>query len=377
MVDLRGADALLLYGDSERNTDLFYITGFRAPDPFVFIQTDQGNAILTNDLEVDRAKDQAKVDQVLSTSHYARQLGQEGGRADADQVLGAFLKDQGARRLLLPADFPLGKAESLRAAGFEFEIAPQPLFPQRQVKSPEEVEAIVQAQRAAEAGMAAAVELLKAAEVRDGTLYSGGQVLTSEAVRRQIHRQLIDADCSADHTIVAGGDQGCDPHQEGSGPLRAGQPIVIDIFPRSNTSGYYGDLTRTLVKGQAPEAVRQLYQTVLEGQQLALQAVRAGADGRQIHQQVIELFERAGYPTGEKDGYLQGFFHGTGHGLGLEIHDAPSIGTRGTPLETGQVVTVEPGLYYRGLGGVRIEDLVVVEDAGCRNLTECAKFLEI
>lgn len=376
--DLDGADALLVIGASEQHADLYYATRFRAPDPFVFVWKPGEKILMASDLELDRARAQAAVDRVVALSGYERQLEEKGcQQPGADQVLLALLSDLQVEQLLVPADFPLGRAESLRQAGLRLQVASSPLFPQRQIKTAEEVEAIHQAQRVAEQGMEAAVEAIRRADIRDGVLYDDGQPLTSERVRRLIHLTLLEQDCVAQHTIVAGGDQGCDPHQEGHGPLRAGQTIIIDIFPQASATGYFGDITRTVVRGPAPEAVRKLYQTVLRGQELALEKIRAGTDGRQLHEQLLQLFTDAGYATGEQDGRLQGFFHGTGHGVGLEIHEAPRIGKRGDVLQAGQVVTVEPGLYYPGLGGVRIEDTVVVRGSGCENLTSFPKVLEV
>ena len=204
-----------------------------------------------------------------------------------------------------------------------------------------------------------------------------GKSLTSERVRYLIHHRLLELDCVAEHTIVACGTAGCDPHEEGSGALQAHQPIVIDIFPRSASTRYFGDITRTVVKGGASDRLKGMYETVRRAQELAFSQVHSGADGVAIHRGILELFEQAGYATGERDGRMQGFFHGTGHGLGLEIHEAPSISSRGGPLEAGHVVTVEPGLYYADVGGVRIEDVVAVGDDGCRLLTRFPKFLEL
>ena len=157
----------------------------------------------------------------------------------------------------------------------------------------------------------------------------------------------------------------------------AHQPIVIDIFPRSGRTRYFADITRTVVKGQASLRVRQMHEAVLQAQARAVALIRGGADGAAIHQEVTAVFEHLGFPTGETNGRMHGFFHGTGHGLGLEIHEPPRIGKRGALLERGNVVTVEPGLYYPGEGGVRIEDVVVVTDTGCRNLTRYQKLLEL
>ncbi len=376
--ELGGADALLIVGASEHLADLYYATRFRAPDAFVFVWTQREKILMAHSLEIDRARQQAAVDRVVPYATYeskARKAGCE--KPTSVDVLQALLKELDLQKLLVPNDFPLGTADSLRGAGFELQVAPSPLFPQRQIKSSEEIEAIRTAQQGAEAGMAAAVEMLRAARIEDGALLHDDQPLTSERLRRAIHGALMELDCTGQHTIVAGGEQGCDPHQEGHGPLRAGEPIIIDIFPKDDRSGYFGDITRTFVKGPVSDSVRALYETVLGAHEAALDQVRAGADGRAIHESVQAFFVARGYETGEKDGFMQGYFHGTGHGLGLEIHEAPSLGQRGTALQDGQVVTVEPGLYYRGLGGVRIEDTVVVREGGIENLTTFPKALEI
>jgi Xaa-Pro aminopeptidase len=376
-IDLGAADALLISADSDRNQDLYYATRFRAPDPFIFLWTRAGKLLLARDLELDRARLQAQVDLVQAASHYEDKLRQQGvDRPTSHDILLALLQDRGLARLKVPTDFPLATADFLRQSGIVLEVASAPLFAQRQIKTPAEIDALRRAMRATEQGMQTAVEAIGAAEVHDGLLHLDGQVLTSEGLRQRIHLRLMELDCVGQHTIVAGGEQGCDPHQEGSGPLRAGETIIIDIFPRA-ASGYFGDITRTLVKGQAPPALKALFDVVLRGQQLALERIRSGVPGKDIHQAIKDLFVAEGYETGEKDGYMQGFFHSTGHGLGLEIHEAPSIGPREGLLQKNHVVTVEPGLYYRGLGGVRIEDVVVVQEDGCENLTTFPKYLEV
>lgn len=378
-IDLGGADALLLVGNSERNADLYYATRFRAPGTFFFLWTARAKIAVMSDLELDRAKAQAQVDQVLSHSAFVEELRRQGQERPAThQILLAVLQELGLQRLKVSSEFPFELADQLRQAGIQLQATPVPLFPQRQFKTLDELQAIRHSLHAAEQGMEAAIEMLRQASVgNDQVLYIEGQVLTAQRLRQQIHHRLLDEDCTAQRTIVACGEQGCDPHQEGSGPLRAGQTLILDIFPQSAQSGYFGDITRTVVKGRAPEPVHKLYETVQRGQQLALEQIRAGAEGGQIHQAVQDFFTAQGYATGEKDGQLQGFFHGTGHGLGLEIHEAPRIGPHAPALQAGQVVTVEPGLYYRGLGAVRLEDVVLVREQGCELLTSYPKFLEV
>ena len=375
---LDGADALLMVGASDRNADLFYATRFSAPDPFVFLWTASEKIILANSLEIDRARDQARVDRVLPYAQYEKRAKHSGKQLpSARDVLVELLRDLGLQKLQVAAEFPLGTADFLRREGLELTVAEDPLFPQRRIKDRDEIAAVRRAMQATEAGMETAIESIRAADVRDNTLFLDGEVLTSERLRRMVHRTLMDCGCIGQGTIIAGGDQGCDPHQVGFGPLRANETVVIDIFPRDETSGYFGDLTRTVCKGAASEEMLRLYQSVLEAQQLGLSQIRAGAAGHAIHKSIQQLFVEAGYETGEKDGFMQGYFHGTGHGLGLEIHEGPSIGKRKDTLESGHIVTMEPGLYYRGLGGVRIEDTVVVRDDGYKNLTTLPKVLEV
>ncbi len=226
------------------------------------------------------------------------------------------------------------------------------------------------------------LDLLRRAEIKDGLLVLEGETLTSESVRRHLDLALLEKDCIAQHTIVSCGVDACDPHNEGSGPLRAHESIIFDIFPRSNKTRYHADMTRTVLKGKAPDALKRLYETVLEGQLLGVSQVKKGVNGREvngreIHQNIIDCFEKKGYKTGMIDGRMQGFFHGTGHGIGLDIHEPPRISKADHILQTGEIVTVEPGLYYPKIGAVRIEDMVLVQDTGCRNLTTYPKFLEL
>ncbi len=382
MIELDDGEGLLLYGDTERNSDLFYATRFHAPDPFFFVCTQHTRRVLISDLEYDRARTQADVDEVLSQRQYNERAAATLGELDPQQRrfagIAVMLQELELHAVRVAEDFPVGAADFLRSNGFDLRVVPVPALPQRARKSPAEVESIQAALKASEAALDVAVNAIRAASVdADGQLVLDGEVLTSQRVRFLIHRALLELEYNAQHTIVACGEQGCDPHQQGHGPLRERLPIIIDIFPRSATSGYFGDITRTVVKGQATDGLQRQYDAVLDAQLEALASVRAGADGRQIHEAVTGLFARRGFETGEKEGRFQGFFHGTGHGLGLDIHEEPSISTREEILETGHVVTVEPGLYYLDQGGVRIEDVVLVQDDGCTNLTTYPKFLEV
>lgn len=382
MIDLEEAEGLLLYGDTERNSDLFYATRFHAPDPFFYVCTRQTRQLLISDLEFDRARAQAEVDNVLSYRQYNERAAATLGELDPLQRRYAgvvlMLQELELRTVRVAEDFPVHAADYLRSNGFDLKIVAVPVLEQRARKSAAEIEAIRLSLEASEAAMETAVAAIRDTRAgANGQLFLENEVLTSQRLRFLIHRTLLEMECHAQHTIVACGEQGCDPHEQGHGPLRERLPIIIDIFPRSATSGYFGDITRTVVKGTPSDGLRRQYDAVLDAQQEALQSIRDGADGRRIHGAVEELFAKRGFETGKKGGRFQGFFHGTGHGLGLDIHEEPSISTRGGILETGHVVTVEPGLYYLDEGGVRIEDVVVVNDDGCLNLTTYAKFLEV
>ena len=370
--------AILIIADSESHSDLYYSTKFLAPDPFIFFQIDGRKGLIMSDLEIDRARQQARVDEVLSYSQVEEKI-KSGGTAACTplDVIDAVLKEKGVRRLLVPVNFGIGHADGLRSRGYEISTKPDPFFEERTVKTPEEITAISDTQRAVESAVEAAIEVLRGATVRNGTLYGNKGVLTSEDLKKVIHLKLMEQDCIGQHTIIACGVQGCDPHNEGSGPLYANQSIVMDIFPRSSRSRYYADMSRTVVKGRASDGLKRLYDTVLDAQERAAGEVRNGANGQEIHQRIMDRFERAGYHTGMKDGRMQGFFHGTGHGLGLDIHEPPRIGKTPWILKTGEVVTVEPGLYYPEIGAVRIEDMVAVTETGCVNLTRFSKVLEI
>ena len=371
-------EARLIIAASETDANLYYATRFVAPDPFVFLWHGPEKILLMSDLELDRARAQAGVDTVLPIRTYedrAKAAGVE--RPGVPDALCEFLKERQIHSLLVPGGFAVEYADRLRERGLTLHVKPEPFFEERLVKSPSEVEAITAALRRTEAAMDAALGAIREAEVRDDLLWRQGKVLRAEEIKRLIARQLLEDGFIAQHTIVACGEDGCDPHNEGSGPLRPDRSIIIDIFPRDMETRYFGDLTRTVVKGRAPEALRRMYHAVLAGQECAFRSIRDGAEGDAIHREVQRTLEENGFQSGEVNGRMQGFFHGTCHGLGLDIHELPRVSKAKATLRAGNVVTVEPGLYYPGVGGVRIEDVVVVTERGCQNLTKSPKELEV
>src|SRR5579862_5951169 len=369
--------ARLMVADSERDANMLYATRLFVPDPFIWFEIRGRSYAVMNDLEIDRAKKQANVDRVLSFSHYQAQLKKVGVKQPRFMdILNRVLREFRIREVEVPGSFPVGLAKQLR--GIRVRVKQDPFFPEREIKTKDEISKLAAAMRMTEAGMQSAIDLLKTSRIgRDKFLYSRGKRLTSEAVQGTINSTIAALGGIGAHTIVAGGNQGCDPHEAGHGPLRANQTIIIDIFPRDTRTGYFGDLTRTVVRGRASEAVKKLYTVVGRGQELAFTKLRNGVNAREIHSAIQDLFTNEGYKTARVNGRMQGFFHGTGHGLGLEIHERPRVGTVSEVLRTGQVVTVEPGLYYWGVGGVRLEDVAVIQKNGARNLTRCPKVLEI
>ena len=367
----------LIYAASETDADILHPTGFFAPDPFLFVQKGRTRFLVMSDLEMDRARATATVDRVLSWSEIAAPLEKRGSRAPVAEVIARVLKQLGLGRVRVPRSFPLGLAQELQKRRVRLELGPDPFWPEREIKEPREVRAIEASLRAAEAGLLAGIEALKSCRIRGGWLVRDGRRFTAEDLRSAVNTRMMADGFVPAHTICAPGDQAVDPHEGGHGPIRANQPVVMDIFPRSEATGYFGDLTRTVVRGRASFALHELYAIVHEGVRLGHRMLREGVEGMDVHRAIQELFERQGYRTGVSDGRMQGFFHGTGHGLGLEIHEAPSIGKRPCRMRAGHVVTVEPGLYYLGLGGVRIEDVALVTRTGSRCLTRVAKQLEI
>jgi Xaa-Pro aminopeptidase len=374
------SQAQLIVADSERDANMLYAVGMFVPDPFIYLNFGGRPFIVLSDLEIDRARAQASHCRVLSLSAYQRKLRAAGTKkAGLPQVIRQLLREKKIRRVVVPDNFPFGLARDLKKLGIKLKPCAD-FFPKREIKSADEVKKISAALAMAEVGMAEGMEVLRRAKIaRDRKLLYHGVPLTSERLRAVIDCAILQANGLAANTIVAGGKQGCDPHERGHGPLRAHGPIIIDIFPRSQRTGYFGDITRTVVRGHPGEGVRRLYATVLAGQKIAFAKIRVQAKTVEVHKAVQQFFERQGYRTGRRDGRMEGFFHGTGHGLGLEIHEAPRVGmTSSEKFRPGHVVTVEPGLYYPELGGgVRLEDVALVTAKGARNLTRFEKVLEI
>lgn len=381
---------ILFYGNSYHYPDIYRSTGFLAPDPIIALEDGDDVVILASALEQGRAEKDSRATSVRSLMEFGlRELSDQG--LDSDEinatVMQRFLAERGLSRVLVPRYFPLGTADRLRALGIELEIV-RDLDARRRTKRPDEVAAIEQAQRATEEAWAAGVDALRRASIaKDGTLMLDGEVFTAERLRAIVEQELLARDCATpERTITAPGRQAADPHETGHGPLHAGEPIVMDIYPQ-HSSRYWADMTRTVSRGAPPDPIVRMYEVVKRAQDEAIAMLRPGVTGRAIHERVEDIIFEAGYDTlrpGQRhrpdDPKIRGFIHGTGHGVGLEIHELPSIG-RGkwgmVPLEPGDVVTIEPGIYDPDVGGVRLEDMLVVTLEGARDLTRAPRDLVI
>jgi len=379
-LDELGVDGYLLEADSE-DADQYYLSGFDAPDPFVTLYDGSVRLLFSRGLEYSRAVRESRAASVDRGSAYDYESHvEEYGRHEGwSRTLAAFLAEYGVESVATPPRFPLRTGDGLREQGIAVQPDEDSIVTEiRARKTDEEIEHIHTAQQANEAAMERAETLLREATVEDGTLHHEGAVLTSERVKEAIEVTLLRHGCALDDTIVACGSDGADPHDRGSGPLDAGEPIVIDIFPRHKTNRYHGDLTRTFCRGEPDETVRAWYDLTQEAKEAALDALEPGATGAEVHAAACDIYEAAGLPTLRSDPTAEtGFIHSTGHGVGLDVHEQPSVSERGRELQPGHVVTIEPGLYDPEVGGVRIEDLVVVTEDGYENLTDYEESLVI
>lgn len=358
--------ALLLYGAtdfgaSQFSVDLLWRTGgFKIPDPTLFIEIEGRSFLFASSLEIGRAKKEAKVDEVIHL------------RQKSDFF--SFLKEKNVLRITIPADIPYRIGKELERRGFLVRISPsRAVYRERMIKTDAELREITKAQRANERSVKKAVDFLTRCRVRGNRIYNGKVEVSAEMVRCIIDDDLYAQGYLGTRSIVACGCQAADPHNEGSGPLLPYAPIVMDVYPVSRRTNYWADMTRTVFKGNPSAQMKKMYMAVLQAQLRALKKVRAGIDGRIIQEDIERFFELRGFPTDLSADPPHGFIHSVGHGIGIELHEEPHIASHSSILAEGSVVTVEPGLYYPEIGGIRIEDMVVVMKNGCRNLTRFSK----
>jgi Xaa-Pro aminopeptidase len=368
---------VLIYGDTFRTPELRHEVPIGIPDPFLYVEKDGARHIQIGSMEIPRLAALGRYELHPNEEYGADDLIAAGKtqREIRETVLLRAVQALGVTTAVVPAAFPLWVADLLRANGIEVTSDRDLFNGRRRVKTEDELEGIRRAQAAAEAGMAAAAELLRRASPngRD-TLEADGAPLTVERLKTAIAQAFVAHGATADEFIVSHGAQCAIGHEMGSGPIKAGEPVVIDLWPRDNESFCYADMTRTFVVGDVPDELAEWQRLCKEALDRAVADIKPGVPGKRVFERSCEIFEAAGYPTQrtkEPGKPLQdGFFHGLGHGVGLEVHEAPGMGQLGDKeLVAGDVITVEPGLYRQGFGGVRLEDLVLVTGDGAENLT--------
>ncbi|NBV21496.1 MAG: aminopeptidase P family protein [Proteobacteria bacterium] len=374
------SESRLMIAASERDANMLYAAGMFADDALIYLRLNGRSHLIVSDAGLGRARKEAAHCRILPAASLMERLRKAGHKKVTPAHLAAeVLKGNGLRKVEVPVDFPLGYARELRDVGIKVKPVQGEFFPEREIKSAAELKKINAALVMAEVGLSEGLNTLKNAKIaRDGKLVWRGLPLTADRLRAVIDAAVVQAGGVSARTIVAGGRQGSDPSQVGHGVLRANQPILIDVCPRSRKTGFYADITRTVVKGRATDAVRKMYRAVESAQELGLSLVRDGAEGRALHRAIIESLKQAGFETARRNGRLEGFVHAAGHGVGLDLHEAPRLnGQSRDRLRVGQVLTIEPGLYYPDIGGVRLEDVAVVTRHGARNLTKSEKTLEL
>jgi Xaa-Pro aminopeptidase len=374
---------VLIHGDTTRSPELRHEVPVAIPDPFLYAERDGRRVLVLTAFELPRVEELGSGLELHAPEEFGIDELLAGGVSRDDAELEVYVRAVerlGIRSALVPAAFPLALADTLRARGVELQADREHFERRRRVKNDAELAGIRRAQRAAEAGMRVAAEMLRAAAPGGTGLLLDGEPLTCERIRAEVERAFGAHGAAADEFIVSHGPQTAVGHELGSGPIAPGEPVVLDLFPRDRETGCFADMTRTFVVGEAPEELRGYHALCREALDRALAAVRPGVTGAELHRLVCDFFHEHGHPTqlSKQPGevLLDGFFHSLGHGVGLEVHEAPALGRAGPELVAGDVVAVEPGLYRSGWGGCRLEDLVLVTEDGAENLTEFPYDLE-
>ena len=368
---------VLIYGDTIRSPELRHEVPVPIPDPFLYAEKGDRRAAILHSLEIPRVRQEAPELEIvpleqLGTDELFAQ-GKKGWEIELEVAVRAC-REFGIDQAAVPPSFPVGHADHLRANGIEV-IVERDLFDnRRRSKSETEIAGIRRAQRACEAALDAARELLRNAEPNGAGLEVDGEPLTSERIKRVIEDVFADHGVEGSDMIVAHGPQTAVGHDAGSGQIAPNEPIVFDLFPKDKSTGCYSDMTRTYVVGEPSDEIKEWYTLVKRALETSTAGVRPGVNGRALFELVCDQFHEAGYKTqlNKEPGEVleDGFFHSLGHGVGLEVHELPSMGRSGQELVPGDVITIEPGLYRSGYGGLRLEDIVLVTKDGYELLTD-------
>lgn len=362
-LEQRDCDAYVVY-DSSDNEDMRYLSGFLATDPFIYVyKKDGGQFLIVSSMEELRARRESPCSIVTRTAAGFCELLEK--HNDADAASAEMIKNFCGEKLLVPYSMPVGFARALESSA-QVTIDSGTVLSMRAKKTGVEIEKIRAVQKKNERGVTLAVDTVRKADVsEDGGLFFEDEPLTSEKLREIMHEAFFRMGLDDKDTIASCGADTALPHAKGEGQLFANQPIVLDVFPRDIETGYFADMTRTISKGKPSDEICRMYDTVHEAKELAVSLIRAGVSGADVHNAAADYFTKKGYVTAG----TSGFIHSLGHGVGLAIHESPSLSVRGGVLEEGNVVTVEPGLYYPGIGGVRLEDMGAVTEDGFDRFT--------
>ena len=362
-LEQKDCDAYVVY-DSSDNEDMRYLSGFLATDPFIYVyKKDGGQFLIVSSMEELRARRESPCSIVTRTAAGFYELLEK--HNDADAASAEMIKNFCGEKLLVPYSMPVGFARALESSA-QVTIDSGTVLSMRAKKTGVEIEKIRAVQKKNERGVTLAVDTVRKADVsEDGGLFFEDEPLTSEKLREIMHEAFFRMGLDDKDTIASCGADTALPHAKGEGQLFANQPIVLDVFPRDIETGYFADMTRTISKGKPSDEICRMYDTVHEAKELAVSLIRAGVSGAEVHNAAADYFTKKGYVTAG----TSGFIHSLGHGVGLAIHESPSLSVRGGVLEEGNVVTVEPGLYYPGIGGVRLEDMGAVTEDGFDRFT--------
>ena len=367
--------SVLIFGDTVRCPELRVEVPHSVADPFLYVERNGDRYTVVRSLEAARMSEIEGMTVLPLESLGLDEYVANGLDSDAAmlEIAARACAELGVREAVVPAGFPLELADRLRAAGVVLDVDRALFTARRRSKTTRQLEGIRRAQVAAEAGTRAAADLLRAADEIDGVLHLDGEPLTSERLKQAVAEAFLANGATAEDFIVAHGEQTCIGHHMGSGPIGCWQPITVDLWPRDVESGFHTDMTRTFVVGRVSDELADYHRLCLEVHERVIPAIRPGVTGRELHTIASEVVEAGGYPTqlSKKPGevLLDGFFHGLGHGVGLDVHEDPPLDLSGGALVAGDVVAVEPGCYRQGYGGVRLEDLVLVTDDGAEVLT--------
>ena len=374
----------LIFADSVRDPDLFVATGITIGDPFAYVETDGKRIIVTSELEADVARRTSTATEVWTGSEFGSRELVKGGMSYHEvelEIVRRALERLSVTDVVVPPSFPVELADYLRGRGVSVSVDRSGYELRRRVKDDRALDGIRLAQRATEAAFARVVEVLGASSPGGQGLLFEGETLTAAWMTDEIERVLREHGAEGERPLVGNGPTGANVHERGTGPIQPGESIIVDIFPRHLKSRYHSDMTRTFCFGDAPEQLREMHAVVYDALRVSEERIAAGVNGKVVWEAACDVIEAGGYRTtrglGEGETLDEDFFHGLGHGVGVEVHEAPNLGLSGDDLLPGDIVTIEPGVYRKGFGGVRLEDIAVVRDGGCEVLTNFPYTLEV